>query len=56
VWLSNEAVGIVHGLTVAEPAPRALRFVLARTHFAQGRRRDEILALSHPHGGDVQWL
>ncbi len=56
VWLSNEAVGIVHDLTASGPAPRVLRFLLSRTHFTQGRRRDEILAQSHPHGGEVQWL
>jgi len=56
VWLSNEAVGVVHEVTAPEPAPSGLRFVLARTLFTKGQRRDEILALSHPHGGELRWL
>ena len=56
VWLSNEAVGIVHEVTAPEPTPSDLRFVLARTRFTNRQRRDEILALSHPHGGEIRWL
>ena len=56
VWLSNEAVGIVHEVTAPEPTPSDLRFVLARTRFTNRQRRGEILALSHPHGGELRWL
>ena len=51
-WLSNEAPGVVAGA----PSTTELRFLLARTRFTNGRRREEILAHSHPHGADVTWL
>ena len=51
-WLSNEAPGVVAGA----PSTTELRFLLGRTRFTNGQRRDEILAHSHPHGADVTWL
>jgi hypothetical protein len=60
VWLSNEAPGIVHEMTVAERPGRrengALRFLVGRTRFTNGRRADEVLAVAHPHGADLTWL
>jgi len=56
VWLSNEAPGVVPELTATAPPQSDLRYLLGRTTFTGGRRRDELLALAHPHGADVQWL
>ena len=53
LWLSNEAPGVVAG---TPSSTSELRFLLGRTRFTDGRRRDEILAHSHPHGADVTWL
>ena len=50
VWLSNEAPGIVREVTALAPRPGEHRFLLGRTRFTGGRRRDELLALAHPHG------
>jgi hypothetical protein len=55
VWLSNEALGIVPEMTVSRPATSELRFALGRTRFANGHRRDELLALAHPHGAELAW-
>jgi uncharacterized protein DUF2332 len=52
VWLSNEAPGIVPGIAPPLPMPAEL----ARTRFTDGRRRDEPLASSHPHGGEMIWF
>jgi hypothetical protein len=30
--------------------------LLGRTAFSGGRRKDELLALSHYHGWDLEWL
>ncbi len=56
VWLSNEAPGVVPEITALAPARGDLRFVLGRTHLANGYRRDELLALAHPHGSALAWL
>jgi len=56
VWVSNEADGIVPEMAVAAPAGARLRFRLGRTHFSRGRRRDELLAVAHPHGSELAWL
>jgi hypothetical protein len=34
----------------------SLRFLVGRTHFANGQRRSEALALAHPHGAELAWL
>jgi hypothetical protein len=38
------------------PPPSDHRFLLGRTHFTNGRRHDDLLALAHPHGADLTWL
>ena len=56
VWLSNEARGVVPEMTALAPASDDVRFLLGRTHFDNGRRRDELLAVAHPHGAEMTWL
>lgn len=56
VWLSNEAPGVIREMTALAPSLRDLRFLLGCTRFANGRRRDELLALAHPHGAELTWL
>jgi len=55
IWLANEAAGVVPELPAPAPSG-ALRFVVGRTHFTNGRRRSELLALAHPHGAELAWL
>ncbi len=55
IWLANEAAGVVPELPAVAPSG-ALRFLLARTRFADGQRRSEPLALAHPHGAELVWL
>jgi len=55
IWLANEAIGIVSELPAVAPSG-ALRFLVARTRFANGQRRSELLALAHPHGAELAWL
>jgi len=55
IWLANEAVGVVPDLPAVAPSG-ALRFLVARTRFARGQRRSELLALAHPHGAEMAWL
>jgi hypothetical protein len=56
VWLSNEAPGVIAEMTASAPSQTDLRFLLGRAHFIDGRRRDELLAFAHPHGGELTWL
>jgi hypothetical protein len=57
LWLVNEAAGVVPELTALAPSPpTSLRFLLGRTRFTNGQRRDELLALAHPHGAELAWL
>jgi hypothetical protein len=56
VWVSNEAPGIVPELTIPTRREDGLRFLLGRTRFSKGRRQDQPLALTHPHGAELQWL
>jgi hypothetical protein len=56
VWISNEAPGNVPEIATLAPAPDTLRFLVGRTRFTDGRREDELLALAHPHGGELRWL
>src|SRR5262249_50736279 len=56
VWLSNEAPGVLPEITDLAPRTGGLRFLLGRTRLTKGRRRDEALALAHPHGADLTWL
>jgi hypothetical protein len=55
VWVSNEAYGIVREITALAPQQREHQFLLGRTRFTDGRRRDELLALAHPHGAALSW-
>lgn len=56
VWLSNEPPGVIPELAALAPTQNNLRFLLGRTQFTNGRRRDELLALAHPHGAELTWL
>ena len=56
VWISNEAPGIVPEIASLAPPLAELRFLLGRTRFTNGDREDELLALSHPHGSELEWL
>ena len=56
VWLSNEAPGVLREMTALAPAMSEHRFLLGRTRLTEGRRRDELLALAHPHGAELAWL
>ena len=56
VWISNEAPGNVREIAALAPPHDTLRFLLGRTTFTDGRREDELLALAHPHGGELRWL
>jgi hypothetical protein len=56
VWLSNEGPGVIPAMTALAPSLTELRFLLGRTRFANGQRRDELLALAHPHGAELTWL
>lgn len=55
VWLTNEGPGVIPEITALAPPPSEFRFLLGRTRFTNGRRRDEFLALAHPHGADLTW-
>jgi len=56
VWLSNEPPGVVPEVAASAPLQSELRYLLARTLFRGGRRRDELLAHAHPHGAQLTWL
>ena len=56
VWLSNEPPGVVPEMTAMAPPQNDLRYLLGRTTFTRGERRDELLAISHPHGAELAWL
>jgi hypothetical protein len=58
VWIANEAAGVIPELTALAPSTSSFRFLLGRTRFANGHRRDDLIALAHPHGSDVArlWL
>lgn len=56
VWLSNEGPGVIREMSALAPSPSELRYLLGRTQFTKGQRRDELLAVAHPHGGELYWL
>jgi hypothetical protein len=56
VWLSNEAPGVIGEMAALAPARNERQFLLGRTRFSKERRRDELLALAHPHGAELTWL
>ena len=55
MWVSNEGPGVVPEVSALAPPVGELRFLLGRTQFTDGRRRDELLALAHPHGAELMW-
>ena len=56
VWISNEGPGVIPELEELAPHRPDLRFRVGRTTFSSGDRGTELLALAHPHGGDLEWL
>ena len=56
VWLSNEAPGVIREVAASAPSLSEFRFLLGRTQFTNGHRRDLLLALAHPHGAELTWL
>lgn len=56
VWISNEAKSVVLEISALAPPVEQRRFLLGRTSFTAGRRRDELLAVAHPHGAELDWL
>lgn len=55
VWISNEGPGIVPGIPALGARKGGMRFVLGRTRLTRGGRTDHALALTHPHGANLQW-
>jgi len=51
VWLSNEAPGIVPGLSDSLGA-----LASSRAYFELGRNGSDLLATTHPHGESLHWL
>ena len=56
VWISNESATVVPEITALAPPVRPFQKLLGRTHFTGGQRRDECLAIAHPHGAELHWL
>ena len=56
VWISNEAPTVVPGITALAPPVRPPAFLLGRTTLTNGKHEDELLALAHPHGAELEWL
>ena len=56
VWLSNEGPGAIPELEALAPQRNRLRFRLGRTRLSKGRGQPELVALSHYHGWDLEWL
>jgi hypothetical protein len=55
-WISNESPTVVPEITALAPPVKPPRFLLGRTRFTSGHRQDELLALAHAHGADLEWL
>jgi hypothetical protein len=55
VWISNESATVVPEITALAPPVRPADKLLGRTHFRAGERRDEFLAVAHPHGAELHW-
>jgi hypothetical protein len=54
--LSNEGAGVIPEIAALAPQRDTRQFLLGRTRFTGGQRRDELLALAHPHGAHLTWL
>lgn len=55
-WISNEARTVVPEITALANQPRSPAFLLGRTTFNNRQRMDELLALAHFHGAELEWL
>ncbi|MGD9633168.1 MAG: DUF2332 domain-containing protein [Pirellulales bacterium] len=55
VWISNESAGVVPEITALAPPVRPADKLLGRTHFRDGERSDEFLAVAHTHGAELHW-
>jgi hypothetical protein len=56
VWVSNEGPGLPSSVDELAPPREELRFRLGRTVFSKGQRKQQLLALAHYHGLDIEWL
>ncbi|QDU31394.1 hypothetical protein ETAA8_65510 [Anatilimnocola aggregata] len=56
IWISNESRSVVPEIAALAPPSGPRPFLLGRTTFHRGERRDEFLALAHPHGAELEWL
>ena len=57
-WISNEGRSVVPEISaLAPPSPPGgpREFLLGRTTFVDGTRRDEFLASAQPHGAELTW-
>ncbi len=56
VWVSNESATVVPEITALAPLVRPFQKLLGRTCFRGGERCDEFLAVTHPHGAELDWF
>ena len=56
IWISNESPNVVPEITALAPQIGPRKFLLGRSSLTNGRRTDELLALTHPHGAELDWL
>ena len=55
VWVSNESATVVPEITALAPQVTPFQKLLGRTWMKNGQRRDEFLAVAHPHGAELNW-
>jgi hypothetical protein len=55
-WITNEAWSVIPEITALANQPRSSAFLLGRTSFNNRERKDELLALAHFHGADLEWF
>jgi hypothetical protein len=56
VWISNESATVVPEITALAPPMRPFQKLLGHTWLRGGQRFDELLAVAHPHGAELDWL
>lgn len=56
VWISIEAATVVPEISLLAPSMVSPQFLVGRTTLAEGNRRDELMAIGHPHGASMNWL
>jgi hypothetical protein len=56
VWITNEGFTAVPEITQLAPETDRNRFLIGRSWFKNEERTDELLALAHPHGAELEWL